>query len=76
MARDDRPIVIVGADLAGLRAVEDDGRRFLAHYRADGVLTAVVGAGMAGKVMEARAVPPQTSVNASRGPGIPTSTRA
>lgn len=35
--------------------VEDDGRKFLAYYERDGVLTAVVGGGMPGKVMKARA---------------------
>ncbi|MCV7356946.1 NAD(P)/FAD-dependent oxidoreductase [Mycolicibacterium fluoranthenivorans] len=34
--------------------VEDDGRKFLAYYERDGVLTAVVGGGMPGKVMKAR----------------------
>ncbi|WP_067673440.1 NAD(P)/FAD-dependent oxidoreductase [Nocardia miyunensis] len=42
-----------GAD--EIRIVEDDGRKFLAHYLTDGVLTAVVGAGKAGKVMKMRA---------------------
>lgn len=35
--------------------VEDDGRKFLAHYDRDGRLTAVLGAGMGGKVMKMRA---------------------
>ena len=35
--------------------VEDDGRKFLAYYERDGVLTGVVGGGMPGKVMKARA---------------------
>ena len=35
--------------------VEDDGRKFLAYYERDGVLAAVVGGGMPGKVMKARA---------------------
>ena len=35
--------------------VEDDGRKFLAFYERDGVLTGVVGGGMPGKVMKARA---------------------
>lgn len=35
--------------------VEDDGRKFLAYYERDGVLVAVVGGGMPGKVMKARA---------------------
>lgn len=33
----------------------DDGHKFLAYYDRDGVLTAVVGAGMGGKVMKMRA---------------------
>lgn len=43
----------VGAD--EVRILEDDGRKFLAHYLTDGLLTAVVGAGKTGKVMKARA---------------------
>ncbi len=35
--------------------VEDDGRRFLAYYERDGALVGVVGGGMPGKVMKARA---------------------
>lgn len=38
-----------------VHVVEDDGRRFLAYYERDGVLVAVVGGGMPGKVMKARA---------------------
>ena len=34
--------------------VEDDGRKFLAYYERDGVVTAVVGGGMPGRVMKAR----------------------
>ena len=34
--------------------VADDGRKFLAYYERDGVLTGVVGGGMPGKVMKAR----------------------
>jgi NADPH-dependent 2,4-dienoyl-CoA reductase/sulfur reductase-like enzyme len=34
--------------------VEDDGRKFLAYYERDGIVTAVVGGGMPGKVMKAR----------------------
>ncbi|MEH3132097.1 MAG: FAD-dependent oxidoreductase [Mycolicibacterium neoaurum] len=34
--------------------VSDDGRKFLAYYERAGVLTAVVGGGMPGKVMKAR----------------------
>jgi NADPH-dependent 2,4-dienoyl-CoA reductase/sulfur reductase-like enzyme len=37
-----------------VHVVEDDGRKFLAYYERDGVLTAVVGGGMPGKVMKAR----------------------
>ncbi|RZT07709.1 NAD/ferredoxin-dependent reductase-like protein [Mycobacterium sp. BK558] len=35
--------------------VEDDGRRFLAYYERNGVVVGVVGGGMPGKVMKARA---------------------
>ncbi|WP_067838220.1 NAD(P)/FAD-dependent oxidoreductase [Nocardia lijiangensis] len=35
--------------------VADDGRKFLAYYAKDGVLTGVVGAGMTAQVMKARA---------------------
>ncbi len=35
--------------------VEDDGRKFLAYYERDGALVGVVGGGMPGKVMKARA---------------------
>jgi NADPH-dependent 2,4-dienoyl-CoA reductase/sulfur reductase-like enzyme len=42
-----------GAD--EVRILEDDGRRFLAHYLTGGVLTGVVGAGKTGKVMKMRA---------------------
>lgn len=35
--------------------IEDDGRKFLAYYVRDGILTAVVGAGKAGGVMKMRA---------------------
>ncbi|MGV9667249.1 NAD(P)/FAD-dependent oxidoreductase [Nocardia niigatensis] len=38
-----------------VQIVEDKGRKFLAHYLRGGELVAVVGAGMAGKVMKARA---------------------
>ncbi len=37
-----------------VNVVEDDGRKFLAYYSRDGVLTAVVGAGLPGKVMKTR----------------------
>ena len=43
------------ADADEIRIVEDDGRKFLAHYLTGGLLTGVVGAGMVGKVMKARA---------------------
>ena len=35
--------------------VEDDGRKFLAYYERDGAVVGVVGGGMPGKVMKARA---------------------
>lgn len=35
--------------------VEDDGRKFLAFYERDGIVVGVVGGGMPGKVMKARA---------------------
>lgn len=35
--------------------VSDDGRKFLAYYAQDGILTGVVGAGMTGAVMKTRA---------------------
>jgi NADPH-dependent 2,4-dienoyl-CoA reductase/sulfur reductase-like enzyme len=38
-----------------VHVVEDDGRKFLAYYERDGVLAGVVGGGMPGKVMKARA---------------------
>ena len=38
-----------------MHLVEDDGRKFLAYYERDGVLVGVVGGGMPGKVMKARA---------------------
>ncbi len=38
-----------------VNVVEDDGRKFLAYFSRDGVLTAVVGAGLPGKVMKTRA---------------------
>lgn len=38
-----------------VHVVEDDGRKFLAYYERDGVLVAVVGGGMPGKVMKTRA---------------------
>ncbi len=38
-----------------VHVVEDDGRKFLAYYERDGMLTGVVGGGMPGKVMKARA---------------------
>ena len=38
-----------------VHVVEDDGRRFLAYYERDGAVVGVVGGGMAGKVMKARA---------------------
>lgn len=38
-----------------VHVVEDDGRKFLAYYSRDGMLVGVVGGGMPGKVMKARA---------------------
>lgn len=38
-----------------VHVVADDGRKFLAYYERDGVLVGVVGGGMPGKVMKARA---------------------
>jgi len=38
-----------------VHVVADDGRKFLAYYERDGKLTGVVGGGMPGKVMKARA---------------------
>ncbi|HEX5144237.1 MAG TPA: FAD-dependent oxidoreductase [Mycobacterium sp.] len=38
-----------------VHVVEDDGRKFLAYYERDGVVAGVVGGGMPGKVMKARA---------------------
>jgi 3-phenylpropionate/trans-cinnamate dioxygenase ferredoxin reductase component len=38
-----------------VHVVEDDGRKFLAYYERDGVIAGVVGGGMPGKVMKARA---------------------
>ncbi|MEV5652754.1 FAD-dependent oxidoreductase [Nocardia sp. NPDC052254] len=42
-----------GAD--EIRVIDDDGRKFLAHYFDAGVLTAVVGGGRTGQVMKMRA---------------------
>ncbi|GAS97157.1 ferredoxin reductase [Mycolicibacterium canariasense] len=52
----DVKIQCLGEPAAGdtVHIVEDDGRKFLAYYERDGVLTAVVGGGMPGKVMKAR----------------------
>ncbi len=38
-----------------VHVVQDDGRKFLAYYERDGVVVGVVGGGMPGKVMKARA---------------------
>lgn len=38
-----------------VKIIDDDGRKFLAYYLRDGILTAVVGAGKAGGVMKMRA---------------------
>ncbi|WP_132992095.1 NAD(P)/FAD-dependent oxidoreductase [Gordonia zhaorongruii] len=37
-----------------VHVVDDDGRKFLAYYSRDGILTGVVGAGRVGKLMKAR----------------------
>ncbi|GAC78214.1 NADPH-dependent 2,4-dienoyl-CoA reductase, sulfur reductase [Gordonia malaquae] len=37
-----------------VHVVDDDGRRFLAYYSRDGILTGVVGAGRVGKLMKTR----------------------
>lgn len=52
----DVKIQCLGEPRAGdvVHLVEDDGRKFLAYYERDGVLTGVVGGGMPGKVMKAR----------------------
>jgi len=53
----DVKIQCLGEPQAGdvVHVVEDDGRKFLAYYERDGVLAGVVGGGMPGKVMKARA---------------------
>ncbi|WP_280316906.1 NAD(P)/FAD-dependent oxidoreductase [Nocardia wallacei] len=53
----DLKIQVLGTPAAAdeVRIIEDDGRRFLAHYFADGTLTAVIGAGKTGAVMKMRA---------------------
>jgi NADPH-dependent 2,4-dienoyl-CoA reductase/sulfur reductase-like enzyme len=53
----DVKIQCLGEPEAGdvVHIVEDDGRKFLAYYERDGVLAGVVGGGMPGKVMKARA---------------------
>lgn len=53
----DVKIQCLGEPRAGdaVHVVEDDGRRFLAYYERDGALSGVVGGGMPGKVMKARA---------------------
>ena len=38
-----------------MHVAHDDGRKFLAFYERDGILVGVVGGGMPGKVMKARA---------------------
>jgi 3-phenylpropionate/trans-cinnamate dioxygenase ferredoxin reductase subunit len=44
---------VAGTDV--VHVVKDDGRKFLAYYERDGILSGVVGAGMAGAVMKMRA---------------------
>jgi len=53
----DVKIQCLGEPRAGdvVHLVEDDGRKFLAYYERHGVLSGVVGGGMPGKVMKARA---------------------
>lgn len=53
----DVKIQCLGEPEAGdvVHIVDDDGRKFLAYYERDGVLAGVVGGGMPGKVMKARA---------------------
>jgi NADPH-dependent 2,4-dienoyl-CoA reductase/sulfur reductase-like enzyme len=53
----DVKIQCLGEPEAGdvVHVVEDDGRKFLDYYERGGVLTGVVGGGMPGKVMKARA---------------------
>jgi 3-phenylpropionate/trans-cinnamate dioxygenase ferredoxin reductase subunit len=53
----DIKIQCLGEPHAGdiVHLVEDDGRRFLAYYERDGVVSGVVGGGMPGKVMKTRA---------------------
>ncbi|WP_084161083.1 NAD(P)/FAD-dependent oxidoreductase [Nocardia sp. BMG51109] len=53
----DLKIQVLGTPAAAdeVRIVEDDGRKFVAHYFADGSLTAVVGLGKTGAVMKMRA---------------------
>ncbi|MFF0489748.1 NAD(P)/FAD-dependent oxidoreductase [Nocardia sp. NPDC004068] len=53
----DLKIQVLGTPAAAdaVEIVEDDGRKFVAHYHADGVLTAVIGAGRSGQVMKMRA---------------------
>ena len=53
----DVKIQCLGEPRAGdvVHIVDDDGRKFLAYYERDGALVGVVGGGMPGKVMKARA---------------------
>jgi 3-phenylpropionate/trans-cinnamate dioxygenase ferredoxin reductase subunit len=53
----DVKIQCLGEPAAGdtVHVVEDDGRKFLAYFERDGIVTGVVGAGMPGKVMKTRA---------------------
>ncbi|OBK73103.1 FAD/NAD(P)-binding oxidoreductase [Mycobacterium sp. 1164985.4] len=53
----DVKIQCLGEPEAGdvVHIVEDDGRKFLAYYERDGLVAGVVGGGMPGKVMKARA---------------------
>jgi 3-phenylpropionate/trans-cinnamate dioxygenase ferredoxin reductase subunit len=53
----DVKIQCLGEPAAGdtVHVVEDDGRKFLAYFERDGMVTGVVGGGMPGKVMKTRA---------------------
>ncbi|GAA3952538.1 FAD/NAD(P)-binding oxidoreductase [Gordonia caeni] len=52
----DLKVQLLGSPRAGdeVHVVDDDGRKFLAYYSRDGILTGVVGAGRVGKLMKTR----------------------